>query len=395
MRQMRNPGRGLAFLATAVAVVACQLPVAEDFEGDAFEVADGGAEADAGVEEPDAGPGCPPRAHEADGGGCVTEVRWSRLVSGPPARDHHGTLVVTQAGARTLVVFGGIDEANRAPRHDSWAAAIVDGGSLGPWQRGATPRFWQVGHGAVSDGARIYAVSGRTVSAQGRVVNTPRVQSALVGPDGTLGAWREEAPLPGAGSFHVTVTRVGRFLFAIGGRTDTGLTVATVARAAIGDDGVLSAWESLPDLPEPRTHHAAVAVGDRLMLLAGFNAADWTSTGTNHRDALTAVVASDGALGPWARQGLPFGTSTHSADVEDGFVYLVGGFDEQLTVLDLVRRARVDAEGQLSGWETLTPMPLARAHVHQAPVSEGVLYSVGGNTGNHVATDQVLMGALW
>jgi hypothetical protein len=131
------------------------------------------------------------------------------------------------------------------------------------------------------------------------------------------------------------------------------------------------------------------------MLLAGFDAPDWSSTGTSHLDALTAVVGSDGALGPWDRQTLPFGTSTHSADVEDGFVYLVGGFDEQLTVLDLVRRARVDAQGQLSGWETLTPMPLARAHVHQTPVSEGVIYSVGGNTGNHVATDQVLMGTLW
>ncbi|MDX2015904.1 MAG: hypothetical protein SFW67_37265 [Myxococcaceae bacterium] len=91
---------------------------------------------------------------------------------------------------------------------------------------------------------------------------------------------------------------------------------------------------------------------------------------------------------------MPFGTSTHSADVEDGFVFLVGGFDENLSVLSPLRRARVDAQGLLSGWESLTPLPLARAHVHQSPVSQGVISSVGGNRGNHAATDAVFMRVL-
>jgi hypothetical protein len=397
MERVKGSTVSFLILATAVASVGCQASAVKGFEARvegtdaAVGGTDGGVDAGATI---DAGPPCPPRSHRGNAGVCITEVVWSRLAGDPPPRDHHGTLVVSQATGRSLVVFGGIDEVNRAPRNDAWIAPIVDGGALGAWQRGPSPRFWQVGHGAVTDGARIYAVSGRTLSPQNKVANTPRVQSALVGPDGILSAWREETPVPGAGRFHVTATRVGRYLFAIGGRTDMGLTVATVARATIGPDGVLSAWETLPDLPAPRTHHAAVAVGDRLMLLAGFNALDWSSDIANYLDALTAPVAADGTIGPWVSQTLPFGTSTHSADIDDGFVYLVGGFDTQLTVIDSVRRARVDATGQLSGWETLTPLPLARAHVHQSPVNEGVIYSVGGNMGSHAATDAVFMGEL-
>lgn len=375
--------------AALVALTACA-PMPVQGQPDVTPV-DAGAIVDAGL---DAGASCPARSHLGDGGVCVTEVVWSPLPNDPPPRDHHGTLVVSSGAARALVVFGGIDEVRRAPRNDSWVAPIVEGGMLGAWERGPVPAFWQVGHGSASDGARVYAVSGRTVSSQGRLLNTPRVQSALLGPDGKLGAWREETPIPGTGRFHVTATRVGRFLFAIGGRTDTGLTLPDVARATIGPDGVLSAWETLANLPAPRTHHAALAVGDRVLLVAGFDAPSWSGTITNHLDALTATVGPDGTLGPWVAQTMPFGTSTHSADLEDGFVYLVGGFDENLTILSSVRRARVDAQGQLSGWESLTPLPLARAHVHQSPVSEGVIYSVGGNQGNHSATDAVFMGVL-
>ncbi|MBL8957852.1 MAG: hypothetical protein JNK82_44165 [Myxococcaceae bacterium] len=301
--------------------------------------------------------------------------------------------MVEHDGGATLLVSGGIDEVQRRARADLWFSRL-ESRTPGPWQAGPAPLLFQVGHGAAVVGSRAYFVSGRTLSPQGMVVNTPRVFSLEVSQAGAPVAWREEAPLGGAGFFHVTATVVGRHLFAIGGREDSGRTVANVSRAHIGDDGRLSPWESLPGLPEPRTHHAALGIGNRLVLVGGFDATSWSSSIVDHRDTLSAEVASDGSLGPWTRTPLPFVVSTHSGVLHQGFVYLAGGFGEGLTLSASVRRARFDSALGLHGWEALQPLPFARAHVHHTPMFDGVIYTFGGNTGNHVAVDSLHFGRL-
>lgn len=366
-------------LLSAGALVACGLPPALT-SADAGAV-DAGPLLDAG--EVDAG--------QTDAGR-TSEIAWAST-AGPAARDHHGTALVARGGTRWLVVFGGIDEVGRVAHRDLWTLGI---GADNPreWVAAATPLFSQIGHGVAVAGQRVYSVSGRTVTPQGRVVNTPRVQSIGFTDAGPT-AWREETPIPGMGQFHVTAAVVGPYLYALGGRNDLGGTLANIDRARIGDDGVLGAWETLTPLPEPRTHHALVALPDRLLVLGGFIANAWSDSGTNYRDAISARVNDDGSLSAWERQSIPFVQTTHAATVFDGFVYQFGGFDEQINPLATVRRAPIGADAALGDWQEMTRLPIARAHVHQVPIDEGRVYSFGGNIGNHVAVNTLNIGTMF
>ena len=67
--------------------------------------------------------------------------------------------------------------------------------------------------------------------------------------------------------------------------------------------------------------------------------------------------------------------------------------------VDTVRGAPLDAAGVPGAFETFDrPLPLARSHVHQTPVHDGFVYSVGGRVadGNGLrSTNRVLVGELW
>jgi hypothetical protein len=378
--------RALPLLLVAVFHVACQPPVIS--EPDAATPLP-----DAGVEPVDAGPRCGDFAHEADGG-CVTNIIWTRGTKGPSGRDHHGTWL--QSGTvETLFVFGGIDMAAGAAKMDAWSARIGENGLPETWQPAPRPLFWQTGMGLDGLGTRIYAVSGISASAGQPTTTTPRVQSIAFNADGSLGTWREEKSLPGEGRFHITATRVGNWLFAMGGRLADGKAMPTIWKANIGADGVLSDWTEDRAFPQPRTHHASFAIGNRLYLSGGFDALTFTEDPTHHRNILTATVdPTTGALSEWTTLPLPWDLSTHSAAVMDGYVYLVGGFDGALNLLAKVRRAKVNDDGTLGAFEELDAMLFARAHVHHSPMANGRIFSVGGNVGGHVVTDDVLVGYL-
>lgn len=369
------------------ALFGCQPPVKE--EPDA-----GTPVADAGVIEPDAGLQCPDRSHEADGG-CVTELEWVQLAAGPSPRDHHGTYIYAHDGGATLVVVNGIDMSEGLAKWDAWSAALDENGFIASWREIQRPPLWAAGSGVDGWGDRIYVVSGQTIGSNGGI-NTPRVQSLQMNADGTPGNWREEKPLSGDGRFHITATRVGRWLFAMGGRTMTGKAMPEVWSAHIEDDGTLSDWSDARPFPAPRTHHASFAFGNRLYVMGGFNAETFTNDTSEYPDTLVATVdQTTGALSEWTSVPLPFEQSTHSAAVWDGAVYAVGGFDGDLNMLATVRRAPLKDDGTFGEWEEMASLPKARAHVHHTPVHAGRFYSVGGNIGSHFTQDVVLMGNLY
>lgn len=347
---------------------------------------------DAGTPLADAGRTCPDFSHEADGG-CVTALFWVNAPTGPSPRDHHATALVAGDAGVTLLVVNGVDMSANAGRFDSWYARPAADGSFDAWHAGPKPLFFAVGSGVEVWNQFVYVVSGSTGAA-----NTPRVQSLQLNDDGTPGTWREEQSLPNAGAFHVTTTRVGRWLFALGGRDANGIAYANVWRAHIEDDGTLSAWSAARSFPAPRTHHASFASGDTLFVTAGFdNQVGFDDANDVHySDVLTATVDADtGELSEWTSRPLGFELSTHSAAVFDGHVFLVGGFDSEFRVLDTVRRAKVNDDGTLGSFELMAPLIKARAHVHNTPIHAGLIYSVGGNTGGHEPINDVTVGTLY
>jgi Kelch motif len=336
----------------------------------------------------DAGLTCPPTQHVVDGGTCDSSIAWGGLFPGPQARDHHATVVLSAPdGGATLVVAGGFDADAFS---DSWLMPLGADGT-GTWAKGPNAIFKQAGMGAASESGHAWLVSGRTTTTS-TFVNTPRVQSVHVKGDGF--EWSEEPALPD-GRFHCTATKVGKYLFTVGGRDDSGRALKNVTRAEVLADGHLGPWVELAPLTVARSHHSAVAIGDSLVLIGGSTFRSWSDNGTSNYNVLSAVVAADGSLGPWETQTIAFAGVTSSAVVVDGYLYVIGGFNAGLDVLADVQRAPILSGSTLGAWSAAEPLPFARAHVHHTPAWRNFIYSVGGNLGSHVATDQMLLGVLY
>lgn len=364
---------------------------------DAAETDGGSIPNDAGVPdatEPDAtipDSGCPVHTHPA-GQGCETTLTWRELPVGPPSRDHHVTFLKAHGDSATLYVSGGLDEHARLLRSDLWYAHLDADGTLTRWSRGPNPPKVQLGSGVAVAGARAYLVGGKTFMGN-RVIDSAAVHSLGLAEDGAPLEWRTEPPLP-APRFHGSVEVVGGFLYAIGGlETQPGFSAPEVWRAAILADGALSEWTAVSPLPEGRSHHSSFVHDRTLYVLGGLNGSGVGFSSQTFFDYLKATVDADGNLSDWTRVNLPFGTSTQSAIVLSDRVVLLGGFDEDFTILDAVRSAPLEG-GVIGPWTTLSPLLYPRAHVHHTPFWRGRVYSVGGNIGNHVAVDRVLGGTF-
>jgi N-acetylneuraminic acid mutarotase len=98
--------------------------------------------------------------------------------------------------------------------------------------------------------------------------------------------------------------------------------VADVARF----DPAHGTWEALPPLPEPRSSHDIVFVGDKLYVLGGWNTKGagggkaWSSHAT--------VLDLSSANPTWSRLAQPFARRALIAAVHQGKIYVIGGFDE-------------------------------------------------------------------
>lgn len=136
-------------------------------------------------------------------------------------------------------------------------------------------------------------------------------------------------------------------------------------------------------------------VGTRVFLVGGFAATSFSSSQVNHRDVLTATVdPATGVLSAWTSVLVDFEASSFSVAEADGWVYVMGGFDGALRLQGDVRRARVNADGTLGAFEVIASLPVPRAHVRQAPIRDGVIYTFGGSS-TSATSDALHIGTMW
>jgi hypothetical protein len=192
---------------------------------------------------PERGPGALPR--EPEGG---LEL-WAREPSLPT--DLHGHAAA--ASQRWLFVAGGFRLVQLRPNvldrelvSTVFAGRLDAAGAVTGWSKaGALPTpLWE--HGLAVHGERLYLVGGRE-----RGDPIASAWSAAIAGDGTLGPWREEAPLPEPRAEHRTLVW-GDWLIVAGGRAGPAETGTwTLWRAPFGPDGQLGEWSS---------RHAAISV---------------------------------------------------------------------------------------------------------------------------------------
>jgi hypothetical protein len=299
-------------------------------------------------------------------------LAWQEGPALPVGRDHHITFVTTSASGATLWVAGGTDY--RRVLRDVWSAAIAPDGSVREWREMGVLPAARAGLSVASDG-RTVVISGGQDSSMRKMTD---VWTAAVLPDGKLGPWREAPPLPGP-RFHHAMTYAAGWIYVTGG-LEGATSVASVMRARLGRDGQLGQWESLPDLPRPRSHHAMVVRDGALYLIGGL---DGNPAGANTPldDVLAAEIRPDGTLARWQEVSrLPHAYATHASAVADDALWLFGGVEDNARVVDVVLRAPFATTGALGAWSVVSPgLPTARSHVHQLPVVGGRAYSVGGS----------------
>lgn len=329
---------------------------------------------------------CPEGSHPGESGCEATLAGWTAGPELERARDHHVSFVAeTPSGTFVFAMLGSTPSGSASDTVER--SLLGPDGTLGAFtliedfpEAMIGPGFAQVGASFVLAGGLVLPGNSSARSYVGRVGDDG---SLTVTPGGDLASSR----------YHVTVTAVAGFVFAIGGmRQDVSGTepvqevMAAVERASF-DGTTLGPWEELAPLETPVTHHAAVAHGGAIYLIGG-------GAGLQARtDILRATVAADGTLGAFTIAGaLPEGRATSSAFVHLDHLYVFAGM-KQLTGQEVatVLRAPIDAAGAVGSFEELPPLPLARAHAHQAPKSGPFVLSLGGSI-HHETQREVFVG---
>lgn len=327
---------------------------------------------------------CPTGSHRVDDACEATLGDWADGPALGSARDHHMSLLHDIGDYAMLLVMGGTTPRGTVNKRLERARLDADG-SLSDFEQLDDFDGAAIGQG-LGYGDPGWVIVGGLDNTGNSVGDTLVMQVSDDGePSFTAGP-----PLLST-RYHATATVAGGFVYVIGGMEQitsggTAQTVLNSVERASFDGETLGDFELLGTLPEPSTHHAAFAWNNGLYLVGGGDSA-------RARDSiLRAEISSDGSLGDWVEVGtLPEGRATSAATVWLDQLLIVAGMakltgDERDTVL----RADLNDDGTVGDFEALSPLPLARAHCHQAPLWQGVLVSTGGSI-DHEDQDEVFV----
>ena len=324
------------------------------------------------------GAGCPEGSH-GDGGGCAATLSaWTEGPALTKPRDHHVTFAATTPSGSFLYVAGGTNGLSIFDGVER--SAIVQDGTLGAFADGGKLPKGLAGAGLAQVDRSLVLVGGLAVSGANAVSVTDTFVGAI-GDDGSL-AFTAGPPLL-TSRYHVSLSADRGFVYAIGGLQQSfdGGNLAqklidAVERAPF-DGTTLGDFTALAPLPEPLTHQAAVVHDHALYLIGGI------SSTAARTDILRATIDGAGDLGAWQPAGqLPEGRATSAAFTFLDQVYVLCGSTKAMGgEVATVLRAPFQDDGTVGAFEELPPLPLARAHTHQAPLLDGVIYSAGGSLG--------------
>jgi N-acetylneuraminic acid mutarotase len=160
----------------------------------------------------------------------------------------------------------------------------------------------------------------------------------------------------------------------------------SVERATINASGALGRLAISTAMVSPRAAHATVVVGNYLYVLGGITQAG--STNLVLSSVERARIDADGLLGPFATvTGITLSAprSYHTAAVIGNSVYVIGGIINNTTTSNSVERASIANDGTL---ETFVPVPgitlTSPRNSHTSAIVGNYLYVLGGFTGSNL-----------
>ena len=303
---------------------------------------------------------------------------WQTLTTTLPQGAARGSAGATANGR--LYLTGGLSQTG--PLTSAFSAAIQPDGDLGQWQS-ETPLPLPLAHHALLHlGDRFLLLGGNDGIND---INT--VYQAQIGADGVLGEWHAHpCPLPAPVSYHAALVW-GGYVFVSGGRNGFAETDA-VYRLQADDDGSQGCWQPISSLPIPLAAHAMTAAGNYLFVSGGFT----QSAGMTVNSVYRASINSDGSLGPWSELNatpLPLYLWGHEMLARHGYLYALAGFEgTSLIEQHRVFRTPVATDGSLAGWQELPgsalPLPIFDAAL---AYDDLYLWLAGGKRNNQLQAD--------
>lgn len=139
--------------------------------------------------------------------------------------------------------------------------------------------------------------------------------------------------------------------------------------------GSVGSWKTSPNsLPQTLGGPASVVYGGYVYVMGGSNS-------LYNTDVYSAKLNSDGSVGTWTTSPntLPVGVATATAVVNNGYVYVMGGWDGTPQVVDTIYYSKLGANGTLGAWSTETTNPLPQAIGYAGSVIYNhKVYVIGG-----------------
>lgn len=343
--------------------------------------ADPATNLDAGAADPSADASCPFGSHLDDGERhCVTRLTIATSPQTTGRRDHHTTNIITTRGGPYLYVMGGTN-AWTTIYDDIVRAPISADGSLGTFETvGHLPQS-RAGHTTALMGNHLVVSGGNSMDVHHAMTLLDSTIVATIDADGAIGTWQPGPPLPMA-VMHHTCNAKRNWMYCVGGRINGNFTSTLAVRAELRDDGTLSDYLALPPPQQSFGFHQALIHQDALYVMGGMHRDSPMSDFARLSDIFRLDLQSDGSTGAWRAVGrLPEVRYAAAAEAFGDDVYLLGGQNGNDDVVSSILRGTFASDGSLADFSVLpVKLSTARMHVHQTPIHDHFIYSVGGRT---------------
>lgn len=292
----------------------------------------------------------------------------------PLAAPRAGTALV--AADDTLFLIGGVDGKDFLDTTEY--AKIQQDHSLGPWQPGPRLKEKRGFIDAVIHKGSVYVVGGGNGPNGHNLLRS--VERAHILPDGTLGPWETEKNSMVVARRCSKIIATDTALYAFGGFGGTLLD--TVEKAEFMPDGSLGEWQLEPKtMLMPRYVNGVKKWGTSAYVIGGHDQdkgigitdVEWSPLGDNEKR-------------DWkATQPLQTGRYGLSTVSHGNYLYALGGLTGQ-EFLDSVEKSKVNLDGQLSAWQTSTPLESARGMFSVIEYKDWI-YVIGGSSRDHFLSD--------
>ena len=168
----------------------------------------------------------------------------------------------------------------------------------------------------------------------------------------------------------IAQTSSGPFLYSVAG-VDNDAPIGNVDRAPINPDGTLGDFTALTSIPRATGGMTGAIVNNVIVFAGGSRGVAVTD------QAYSAVIQSDGSLGPWNTAGLVGNFRMHPGSIVSGTtMYVMGGFNDP-NVWDDIVSANVSADGTVTSWVAAGKLPAPRSHC-SVTLHAGSIYLAGG-----------------